>query len=245
MTAEAPLDRTRRESLKEAVLNRRMLICVFTGFSSGLPLYLLFQMVPYWLRTEGVGLAEIGFFALVQFPYTWKFLWAPIMDRYTLPFLGHRRGWILLTQLALLFSIGSLGFLKPEFSLWTIAYLSAAVAFFSASQDVVLDAYRRELLPDVELGLGLDVTAAGVPDRPGLGGVDEGAERSTDPRGERLDQGRLQRWRQRLLYLRDALRFHRLHRHGCAGNLDHLRIDPAGRHHRRRRSHPLPRSCGR
>jgi PAT family beta-lactamase induction signal transducer AmpG len=76
------------------------------------------------------------------------------MDRYTLPFLGHRRGWILLTQAALLISMGSLGFLKPEFSLWTIAYLAAAVAFFSASQDVVLDAYRRELLPDVELGLG-------------------------------------------------------------------------------------------
>jgi len=154
MTAEAPLDRTRPETLKEAVLNRRMLICVFTGFSSGLPLYLLFQMVPYWLRTEGVGLAEIGFFALVQFPYTWKFLWAPIMDRYTLPFLGHRRGWILLTQLGLLVSMAALGFLKPAFSLWTIAYISVAVAFFSASQDIVLDAYRRELLPDVELGLG-------------------------------------------------------------------------------------------
>jgi PAT family beta-lactamase induction signal transducer AmpG len=148
------MDRTRRETLKEAVLNRRMLICVFTGFSSGLPLYLLFQMVPYWLRTEGVGLAEIGFFALVQFPYTWKFLWAPIMDRYTLPFLGHRRGWILVTQLALLVSIAALGFLKPGISLWVVAYMAAAVAFFSASQDIVLDAYRRELLPDVELGLG-------------------------------------------------------------------------------------------
>ena len=154
MTADANFDRTRKESLREAVLNRRMLICVFTGFSSGLPLYLLFQMVPYWLRTEGVGLAEIGFFALVQFPYTWKFVWAPIMDRYTLPFLGHRRGWILLTQLALLLFIATLGFFKPAMSLWTIAYLATAVAFFSASQDIVLDAYRRELLPDVELGLG-------------------------------------------------------------------------------------------
>ena len=154
MTADANFDRTRKESLKEAVLNRRMLICVFTGFASGLPLYLLFQMVPYWLRTEGVGLAEIGFFALVQFPYTWKFLWAPVMDRFTLPFLGHRRGWILVTQLALLVSISTLGFFEPAQSLWTIAYLAVAVAFFSASQDIVLDAYRRELLPDVELGLG-------------------------------------------------------------------------------------------
>lgn len=154
MATDASHDRNRQESFKEAILNRRMVICVFTGFTSGLPLYLLFQLVPYWLRTEGISLAAIGFFALVQLPYTWKFAWAPIMDRYTLPFLGHRRGWILLTQIALLVSMGALGYLKPEISLWSIAYLSAAVAFFSASQDVVLDAYRRELLPDVELGIG-------------------------------------------------------------------------------------------
>ena len=131
-----------------------MLICVFTGFTSGLPLYLLFQLVPGWLRMEGIGLAEIGFFALVQFPFTWKFIWSPIMDRFTLPFLGHRRGWMLVTQVALLFSMGSMGFFKPDVSIWSVAYLSIAVAFFSASQDIVLDAYRRELLPDVELGLG-------------------------------------------------------------------------------------------
>jgi len=154
MATDAHLDRSRTETFREAILNRRMLICVFTGFSSGLPLYVLFQLVPGWLRTEGVGLAEIGFFALVQFPYTWKFLWSPVMDRYTLPFLGHRRGWMLLTQLFLLVSIATLGFIRPDLNLWLVAYLSAAVAFFSASQDIVLDAYRRELLPDVELGLG-------------------------------------------------------------------------------------------
>jgi len=154
MTADSPLDRSRRETFKEAVLNRRMLICVFTGFTSGLPLYVLFQLVPGWLRVEGVGLAEIGFFALVQFPYTWKFLWSPIMDRVTLPFLGHRRGWMLVSQVLLLVSMSAMGFIKPDLNLWTVAYLSAAVAFFSASQDIVLDAYRRELLPDVELGLG-------------------------------------------------------------------------------------------
>ncbi|MDH5344771.1 MAG: AmpG family muropeptide MFS transporter, partial [Gammaproteobacteria bacterium] len=133
MTAEIHLDRTRRETFKEAILNRRMLICVFTGFTSGMPLYVLFQLVPGWLRVEGVGLAEIGFFALVQFPYTWKFLWSPFMDRYTLPFLGHRRGWILLSQLLLLTSIGALGFTRPELNLWLVAYLSVAIAFFSAS----------------------------------------------------------------------------------------------------------------
>jgi PAT family beta-lactamase induction signal transducer AmpG len=76
------------------------------------------------------------------------------MDRFTLPFLGHRRGWMIVTQVALLGSISVMGFIKPDLNLWTVAYLSAAVAFFSASQDIVLDAYRRELLPDVELGLG-------------------------------------------------------------------------------------------
>lgn len=143
-----------KPTFREVLFNRRMLICIFTGFTSGLPLYVLIQLLPAWLRVEGVGLAEIGFFALVGFPYTWKFIWSPVMDRYTLPFLGRRRGWMLLTQMLLLISIASLGFLKPELSIWSIAYLAAAVAFFSASQDIVLDAYRRELLPDIELGMG-------------------------------------------------------------------------------------------
>jgi PAT family beta-lactamase induction signal transducer AmpG len=154
METDAGQPAQRRQTFKEAILNRRMLICAFTGFTSGLPLYILIQLIPAWLRVEGVGLAEIGFFALVGFPYTWKFLWSPIIDRFTLPFLGHRRGWMFVAQLALLVSIAAMGFIKPELSIWTVAYLAAAVAFFSASQDIVLDAYRRELLPDAELGLG-------------------------------------------------------------------------------------------
>lgn len=154
MTAEAAKQPIQKPTFKEAILNRRMLICAFTGFTSGLPLYIIIQLIPAWLRVEGVGLAEIGFFALVGFPYTWKFLWSPVMDRFTLPFLGHRRGWMFVTQLALLVSIAVMGFLKPGLSIWTVAYLAATVAFFSASQDIVLDAYRRELLPDFELGLG-------------------------------------------------------------------------------------------
>ncbi len=154
METDSEDQRRHRESFKEAILNKRMLICVFTGFTSGLPLYVLIQLIPGWLRVEGVGLAEIGFFALIGFPYTWKFLWSPFMDRFTLPLLGHRRGWMLVTQLALFLSIGAMGFIKPDLSIWTVAYLAAAIAFFSASQDIVLDAYRRELLPDVELGLG-------------------------------------------------------------------------------------------
>jgi len=139
---------------RDIFLNPRVGICIFTGFSSGLPLYVLFQLVPAWLRDGGVGLTEIGLFALVGIPYTWKFLWAPFMDRYVPPFLGRRRGWMLVSQIALLVSIGALGWVQPQQSIWVIAYIAVAVAFFSASQDVVIDAYRRELLPDIELGLG-------------------------------------------------------------------------------------------
>jgi len=131
-----------------------MLICVFTGFASGMPLYVLFQLVPVWLSEGGVSLAEIGLFSLVGIPYTWKFLWAPMMDRYVPPFLGRRRGWMLFTQIALIVSIGVLGMLEPSRSTWLVAWLALAVAFFSASQDVVLDAYRREILADNELGIG-------------------------------------------------------------------------------------------
>ena len=71
-------------TIRQALLNQRMLICIFTGFASGMPLYLLISLVPAWLRTEGVGLKEIGFFALIGLPYTWKFLWSPLLDRYQL-----------------------------------------------------------------------------------------------------------------------------------------------------------------
>ena len=141
-------------SLRQALCNRRMLICIFTGFSSGLPLYILISLLPAWLRSEQVDLKSIGLFALIQLPYTWKFMWAPLLDRYTWPLLGRRRGWMLASQLLLLLSLPLFGWLEPKLNLWTIAYLAAAVAFFSASQDIVLDAYRREILFDVELGLG-------------------------------------------------------------------------------------------
>ncbi len=145
------------ESWREALFNRRMLICVFTGFSSGMPLYLLINLLPAWLRSEGVDLKTIGFFALIQLPYTWKFLWSPLLDRYALPMLGRRRGWMLATQLALLAAIPLFGLLHPQRDIWSIVALSTAVALFSASQDIVLDAFRREILPDAELGLGTSI----------------------------------------------------------------------------------------
>jgi MFS transporter, PAT family, beta-lactamase induction signal transducer AmpG len=136
------------------LLNRRMLICIFIGFSSGLPLFILLNLVAAWLRSEGVDLKSIGLFALIQFPYTWKFLWSPLMDRYSLGRLGRRRGWMLGTQVLLLLSIAVLGLFNPRTDLLTIAALAALLAFFSASQDIVLDAYRREILSDAEQGLG-------------------------------------------------------------------------------------------
>jgi PAT family beta-lactamase induction signal transducer AmpG len=139
--------------LKQIIFNKRMLICVFTGFTSGLPLYILISLLPAWLRSEGVDLKAIGLFALISLPFTWKFLWAPLFDRYTPP-LGRRRGWLFISQSLLLISIPVFGAFNPKLDIWTIAYLATAVAFFSACQDIVIDAYRRELLPDIELGLG-------------------------------------------------------------------------------------------
>ncbi len=138
----------------QQLFTRRMLICVFTGFASGLPLYLLLNLVPAWLRTEHVDLKVIGAFALIQFPYTWKFIWSPLLDRYVVPLLGRRRGWMLLTQIGLLLVIASLGGFSPQNDLSIIVLLATLLAFLSATQDIVLDAYRRELLLDNELGLG-------------------------------------------------------------------------------------------
>jgi PAT family beta-lactamase induction signal transducer AmpG len=139
---------------KEILFSRRMLVCLFIGFSSGMPLYVLIQLVPAWLRSNGVDLATIGLFSLVSLPYTWKFLWSPLMDRFVPPLLGRRRGWAVLTQLALLISIGMLGMFDPVKSLGVIVAVVFAVSLFSASQDIVIDAYRRELLADDELGTG-------------------------------------------------------------------------------------------
>lgn len=145
-------------SIRRAMLNRRMLICIFTGFASGMPLYVLISLVPAWLRTEGVGLKEIGSFALIGLPYIWKFVWSPLLDRYSLSLFtykpGLRRSWMLSTQVLLLVTIGALGFLDPLTQLWPIAWLCLGIAFLSATQDIVLDAYRRQILPDQELGLG-------------------------------------------------------------------------------------------
>ena len=129
-----------------------MLVALLMGFSCGLPLLLTLSVLQAWMKAEGVDLAVIGLMALVGLPYTLKFLWAPVLDRYTLPFLGRRRGWLILAQLALMASIVGLGRTSPAAHPEIVALIAFLVTFFSASQDIVVDAYRREDIPDAELG---------------------------------------------------------------------------------------------
>ena len=131
-----------------------MLVALLMGFACGLPLLLTITVLQAWMKEQGVDLTVIGMISLVGLPYTLKFLWAPVLDRFTLPFLGRRRGWLLVAQVALMFSISGLGFTDPGKNPWMTAFAAFLVTFFSASQDIVVDAYRREDLPDEELGLG-------------------------------------------------------------------------------------------
>ncbi len=136
------------------ICSSRMLVTLLMGFACGLPLLLTITVLQAWMKEEGVDLTVIGMMALVGLPYTLKFLWAPFLDRFTLPFLGRRRGWLLIAQIALLLAIAGLGFTQPKENPWILAFAAFLVTFFSASQDIVVDAYRREDLPDEELGLG-------------------------------------------------------------------------------------------
>jgi PAT family beta-lactamase induction signal transducer AmpG len=133
---------------------RALLVCIFLGFSSGLPLFILYNLLSAWLKSEGVDLKAIGLFALVGIPYTWKFLWSPAMDRFQLPFLGRRRGWMIATQFAVMLAVMLMGQFNPSTEIWTVVFLAAIVAFFSASQDIVIDAHRREWLTEEQMGSG-------------------------------------------------------------------------------------------
>jgi MFS transporter, PAT family, beta-lactamase induction signal transducer AmpG len=138
----------------KVIFSRRMLVTFIMGFSSGLPLLLTISVLQAWMTDEGVDLTVIGMMALVGLPYSLKFLWAPFLDRFSLPFLGRRKGWLLISQLALASAIIFLGSTEPANNPWMVAFAAFLVTFFSASQDIVIDAYRREDLSDEELGLG-------------------------------------------------------------------------------------------
>jgi PAT family beta-lactamase induction signal transducer AmpG len=141
-------------SVLREFLTGRMLVAALMGFASGLPLLLTITLLQAWLTEAGVSLGEIGLFALIGIPYTVKFLWAPFMDRYVPPLLGRRRGWLFILQLLLAASILGLGQTDPHRNLTLVAVFSLLVALFSAMQDTVIDAYRRESLADDEQGLG-------------------------------------------------------------------------------------------
>lgn len=141
-------------SLLGALASRRMLAALLLGFSCGLPLPLTGQVLQAWLKTAGVDLAAIGLVALIGLPYTLKFLWAPLFDRYELPLLGRRRGWLLVTQAGIFTALLALGASDPSAAPTLLGLAALAVAFASASQDAVVDAHRRETLAEHELGLG-------------------------------------------------------------------------------------------
>ena len=138
-----------------------MAVVTFLGFASGLPLALTGQAMQAWLSLEGLDLATIGFLSLVGLPYTFKFLWAPLMDRFELPWLGRRRGWLVLTQLALAGALVWMADTSPTMSTRAFALLALLVAFVAASQDVVIDAYRTDLLAARERGLGSSLSVLG------------------------------------------------------------------------------------
>jgi PAT family beta-lactamase induction signal transducer AmpG len=145
----------------EVFKNRRIGIMVLMGFSSGLPLALTGGTLQAWMAVDKVDLHTIGLFSLVGLPYTLKFLWSPVMDRFVPPWLGRRRGWILSSQLILMLSIAAMGFGSPGNAPWALALMALIVAFSSASQDIVVDAYRTDVLHEVERGVGAAVFVTG------------------------------------------------------------------------------------
>ena len=139
----------------------KMPLMFVLGLASGMPLALTGSTLSAWMVKEGVDIKTIGLFSLVGLPYAFKFLWSPLMDRYVPPFLGRRRGWMIITQMALIVTISAMGFFNPASTPFLIAAVALSLAFFSASQDIVLDAYRTEYLNPDERGAGVGVWIMG------------------------------------------------------------------------------------
>ncbi len=136
------------------VFSYKMLTMLLTGYASGFPLLLLGSTLQAWMKNEGVDLTQIGLVSLLGLPYVLKFLWSPLLDRYSLSFLGRRKGWMALFQILIVTGIFGLSTINPSEDLGALAFWALLISFASASQDIVIDAYRREILPDEELGLG-------------------------------------------------------------------------------------------
>lgn len=138
-----------------------MVALLLLGFSSGLPLFLTSKTLQAWMTVEGIKLSAIGLFSLVGLPYSLKFLWSPILDRFVPPFLGRRRGWIVIMQVGLLIAIAAMALQNPKRSLQLLAINSLLIAFLSASQDIAFDAYRADVLEPLEMGAGAAVAVLG------------------------------------------------------------------------------------
>src|SRR3990167_10775626 len=138
-----------------ALINRRLLAVLFLGFASGLPLALTSSTLQAWFTEAGVNVLTIGLLSLLGLPYILKFLWAPIIDHYELPFLGKRRGWILLSQLGVVVLLLILAHQNPAANTKGMALIALAVAFFSASLDIAITAYQTDVLTPEERGLGV------------------------------------------------------------------------------------------
>src|SRR5688500_19922441 len=150
-----------RGSPVRAFTQPKMAALLFLGFSSGLPLYLTRTTLQAWMTKANVDLTTIGLFSLVGLPYSLKFLWAPLLDRYVPPFLGRRRGWLVITQVLLLLTIAAMSLHDPRLGLQALAINAILIAFFSASQDVAGDAYRTDVLHSREMGAGAAIWVLG------------------------------------------------------------------------------------
>lgn len=141
--------------------NRRMLVTLFLGFSSGLPLALTGTTLQAWFTLSGINLVAIGSLSLVGQPYVYKFLWAPLLDRFSPKIFGRRRGWIFIMQILLAITLSIMAFLKPQHLALEMGMLALTIAFFSATQDIAIDAYRVDLLKPEERGLGSAMVTGG------------------------------------------------------------------------------------
>ena len=144
-------------SIWSLIFSKNTFICSILGFSSGLPLFILVSLIPFWLKKENIDLKTIGVFSLLMFPYSWKFVWAPFLDAYFFRTVGRRRTWMFGTQILLLLLIGGLASADPHENMMFVSIGCILISFFSASQDIVIDAFRREILSDQELGFGNSV----------------------------------------------------------------------------------------
>jgi PAT family beta-lactamase induction signal transducer AmpG len=149
------------QSVLQVFQSRKMAALLFLGFASGLPLFLTSKTLQAWMTVEGVDLKSIGLFSLVGLPYSLKFLWSPFLDRFVPPFLGRRRGWLILTQGALLLAIGAMALQNPSQALQLLAINALIIAFLSATQDIAFDAYRTDVLETYEMGAGAAVAVLG------------------------------------------------------------------------------------